>query len=119
MTSAELREMLSQFPKAPLALNPTPLHPLDRMQAELDCGPLFIKRDAVACIGIFTRLDSMAVICQNDRAVDIVRFQRRDVGFDRVIYVDRRLIHSAFTRLVRLVQFAPVFRCAFSLIVPV
>ena len=52
MTSAELREMLSQFPKAPLALNPTPLHPLDRMQAELDCGPLFIKRDDLNGMGI-------------------------------------------------------------------
>ena len=45
MTSAALRDMLSQFPKAALALHPTPLHPLKRMQAELDCGPLFIKRD--------------------------------------------------------------------------
>ena len=52
MTSAELREMLSQFPKAPLALNPTPLHPLKRMQAELDCGPLFIKRDDLNGMGI-------------------------------------------------------------------
>lgn len=52
MTSAELREMLSQFPKASLALNPTPLHPLKRMQAELDCGPLFIKRDDLNGMGI-------------------------------------------------------------------
>ena len=28
MTTAELRKMLSRFPKAPLALNPTPLHPI-------------------------------------------------------------------------------------------
>ena len=52
MTTAELRKMLSRFPKAPLALNPTPLHPLKRMQAELGCGPLFIKRDDLNGVGI-------------------------------------------------------------------
>ena len=52
MNSRELRELLSRFPKAELALNPTPLHPLKRMQDKLGCGPLFIKRDDLNGIGI-------------------------------------------------------------------
>ena len=52
MTTIELRNLLSRFPKAPLALNPTPLHPLERMQKRLGCGPLFIKRDDLNGIGI-------------------------------------------------------------------
>ena len=52
MNSRELRELLSRFPKAELALNPTPLHPLKRMQDKLGCGPLFIKRDGLNGIGI-------------------------------------------------------------------
>lgn len=52
MNSRELRELLSRFPKEELALNPTPLHPLKRMQDKLGCGPLFIKRDDLNGIGI-------------------------------------------------------------------
>lgn len=52
MTTIEIRNLLSRFPKAPLALNPTPLHPLERMQKRLGCGPLFIKRDDLNGIGI-------------------------------------------------------------------
>jgi 1-aminocyclopropane-1-carboxylate deaminase/D-cysteine desulfhydrase/L-cysteate sulfo-lyase len=52
MNTYELRQMLSRFPKAALALNPTPLHPLKRTQEQLGCGPLFIKRDDLNGIGI-------------------------------------------------------------------
>lgn len=52
MNTYELRQMLSRFPKAKLALHPTPLHPLERMREQLGCGPLFIKRDDLNGIGI-------------------------------------------------------------------
>ncbi len=52
MNLLELREMLSCFPKAPLALHPTPLHRLYRAEEALGYGPLWIKRDDLNGIGI-------------------------------------------------------------------
>ena len=52
LTTVKLRELLDRFPKAQLALNPTPLHSLRRTQNNLHCGPLFVKRDDLNGLGI-------------------------------------------------------------------
>ena len=52
MTTEQVSELLAQFPKVGLALNPTPLHPMQRLQQDLGCGPLFIKRDDLNGLGV-------------------------------------------------------------------
>ena len=52
VTTEQVSELLAQFPKVGLALNPTPLHPMQRLQQDLGCGPLFIKRDDLNGLGV-------------------------------------------------------------------
>lgn len=52
VTTEQVSELLAQFPKVELALNPTPLHPMQRLQQDLGCGPLFIKRDDLNGLGV-------------------------------------------------------------------
>ena len=52
MTTEQVSELLAQFLKVGLALNPTPLHPMQRLQQDLGCGPLFIKRDDLNGLGV-------------------------------------------------------------------
>ena len=52
MTTAELRKMLSRFPKAPLALNPTPLHPIKAYAGRAWLRAAVIKRDDLNGVGI-------------------------------------------------------------------
>jgi 1-aminocyclopropane-1-carboxylate deaminase/D-cysteine desulfhydrase-like pyridoxal-dependent ACC family enzyme len=44
--------MISEFPRFPLALLPTPLHRARRVEAALGVGPLLLKRDDLIGFGV-------------------------------------------------------------------
>lgn len=90
------------------------------VEMELLQGPgLLIESKGIAGFRLFTCLNGVAVVRQRHRAINVMCLQRGEVRVRGGFNVDGGLVHPALTGFVGLVQFAPVFRCAFAFVAPV